>query len=89
MPCWRDVHNYRDALIAGYDNTRYNGTHHYRSANFSVLWLGKYMSQLYFAGISVYYFHALGVSGLTRGSAHCSSPRDCNPPASAYERFWG
>ena len=75
------------APIAGHDNTRYTGTRHYRSVYSRGLWLGKYMSRLYFVRVSVYSVHALIVDGFVDGSACRSSPRNCHSLASAHERF--
>ena len=55
----------------------------------SVSWLGKYMSQLYFAIFSVAYFHAPVIAGLTSDSACSSSLPGCSPIAYSHERFWG
>ena len=55
----------------------------------SVSWLGKYMSQLYFAIFSVVSFHAPIIAGLTSDLACSSSLPGCNPIAYSHERFWG
>ncbi len=54
----------------------------------SVSWLGKYMSQLYFAIFSVVYFYALDIAGLTSDSACSPSLPGCSPIAYSHERFW-
>jgi len=54
----------------------------------SVSWLGKYMSQLYFAIFSVYSLHALVIDGLSSDSACSSFLSGCSPIAYSHERFW-